>query len=77
LTLPEGVYERVDAPLASEWQELRDVDGVELECERHPGHWWPSAGKDIEAKDIQTWRCPSCAWSFRQGFAGRGGTPQY
>jgi hypothetical protein len=77
LELQEGVYELGDSGLRAEnWTEIRDLPGVELECGRHPGQWWPTAGKDVVFGDLQNWRCPSCAWAFRQGLAGTG-TPQF
>ncbi len=80
LTLPEGVYDHADERLAAEdWDALRDTPGVELECGRHPGRWWPSAGKmaGVAVGDLPSWRCPNCAWAFRQELSGRGGTPQF
>jgi hypothetical protein len=63
--------------LTQEWDELREAPGVEIECTRHPGRWWPTVGKDISLTEAQCWRCPNCAWAFRQGLADRGGTPQF
>jgi hypothetical protein len=66
---------RVD--LTTIWEELRGSPGVEIECSRHPGSWWPTAGKEVPLAGLDTWRCPTCAWAFRQGLEGRGGTPQF
>jgi hypothetical protein len=77
LTLPEGVYDHADVRLAPDWDVLREVEGVEVECKRHLDQWWPTAGMGIELGDLQTWYCPRCAWAFRQSLGGRGGTPQF
>ena len=67
--------DRID--LAAVWDELLKAPGVEIECSRHPGSWWPLERADVPPAELETWRCPSCAWAFRQGLAGRGGTPQF
>jgi hypothetical protein len=83
LSLVEGVYDVVgEADEArcigvrdaagrrvhtSDWDELRNVRGVEIECSRHPGQWWSTSGKNIAANTVQDWRCPDCAWAFRRG----------
>jgi hypothetical protein len=78
LSVPAGDYEvESDAIDASLWDELRAAPGVEIECSRHPGSWWPISRADVPLAELGTWRCPSCAWAFRQGLAGRGGTPQF
>jgi|GraSoiStandDraft_4_1057263.scaffolds.fasta_scaffold1493421_2 hypothetical protein len=78
LHVPEGVYDDGDGRLlAEDWTELRDMPGVELECRSHPDQWWPTAGKAIAFGDLRNWRCPNCAWAFRQGLAGTGGTPRF
>ena len=59
-----------------DWYELRDGCRVEIECARHPGRWWSTTGKNIAASEVENWRCPDCAWAFRQGFASRGGWPK-
>ena len=59
-----------------DWKQLREVPGVEIECDRHPDQWWSTAGKGIPAEAIRSWRCPDCAWSFRQKLGSTGGTPQ-
>jgi hypothetical protein len=78
LDVPAGDHQiekdEIDAAL---WDELRATPGVEIECARHPGSWWPIARADVPLAELETWRCPSCAWAFRQGLAGRGGTPQF
>jgi hypothetical protein len=55
---------RVSTP---DWDELREVRGVEIECSRHPGQWWSTSGKTIAADTLRDWRCPDCAWAFRRG----------
>jgi hypothetical protein len=72
-----GTSDAGEIDLTQDWDELRDGPGVEIECTRHPGRWWPTAGKDIPVDEVQSWRCPNCAWAFRQGLADRGGTPQF
>lgn len=62
---------------SQDWDEVRELPGVEIECSRHPGQWWPTADKHIPVNEVPNWRCPNCAWAFRQGLAGRGGTPQF
>lgn len=52
-----------------DWLALRELLGVEIECARHPGQWWPTRGKQIPVHDVQNWRCPNCAWAFRQAVA--------
>jgi hypothetical protein len=89
LTVAAGVY-RVDAggrsatsdtgagvDLAPIWVELRATPGVEIACPKHPETWWPTAGQDLPLEALETWRCPACAWAFREGLKGRGGTPQF
>ena len=66
---------RVD--LASVWDELRVTVGVEIECPRHPDRWWATAGRDLPAAELRTWRCPMCVWAFREGLKGSGGTPRF
>ena len=78
LGLAEGVYDFADGRLdMQDWNALREAPGVEIECARHPGQWWPTAGKHIDLGEVRRWRCPDCAWAFRQGLGGRGGTPQF
>lgn len=60
-----------------DWSELRGVLGVEIECARHPGQWWPTRGREIPADDVQYWRCPNCAWSFRQALRNSGNRPPF
>jgi hypothetical protein len=72
-----GTSDAGEHDFAQDWKKLCEVPGVEIECSRHPGLWWPTAGKDIPVNEIPTWRCPNCAWAFRQGLAGQGGTPQF
>lgn len=89
LAVAPGVY-RVDAgggsatgeagdrvDLAPIWDELRETAGAEILCPRHPDTWWPTAGQDLPLAGLETWRCPTCAWAFRAGLKGRGGTPQF
>jgi len=75
LAVEAGVYDAAD--LAPVWDELRSVDGVEIECPRHPDTWWPTAGRDLPLAELKTWRCPKCVWAFREGLKGSGGTPQF
>jgi hypothetical protein len=78
LSVPAGDHEVESGAVdASVWDELRAAPGVEIECSRHPGSWWPISRVDVPLAELGTWRCPSCAWAFRQGLAGRGGTPQF
>jgi hypothetical protein len=78
LPVAEGVYEHTDPRIdAIEWDQLSDTAGVEIECDRHIGQWWPTTGTTISGRDLPSWRCPTCAWSFRDQLAGRGGTPQF
>jgi hypothetical protein len=72
-----GTSEAGQHDFSRDWDELREVPGVEIECSRHPGLWWPTAGKNIRLNEVPTWRCRNCAWAFRQGLAGQGGTPQF
>jgi hypothetical protein len=67
--------DRVD--LAPIWEELRNSAQVEIECPRHSDTWWPVAGQDLPLAGLRTWRCQTCAWEFREGLKGRGGTPQF
>ena len=67
--------ERID--LAPVWDELRQARGVEIDCPRHTDTWWPTAGRDLPLTELRTWRCPMCAWAFREGLKGRGGSPQF
>src|SRR5262245_43676760 len=67
--------DRVD--LAPIWDELRRASRVEIECPRHPETWWPIAGQDLPLAGLRTWRCPTCAWTFREGLKGRGGSPRF
>jgi hypothetical protein len=66
---------RVD--LVPIWDELREAVGVEINCPRHPDDWWPTAGRDLPLTELRSWRCPMCAWAFRESLKGRGGTPQF
>lgn len=63
--------------LAPIWDELRENPGVEIDCPRHQETWWPTAGQDLPLTELSSWRCPMCAWAFREGLKGRGGTPQF
>jgi hypothetical protein len=69
------VGDRVD--LGSVWDDLRDAVGVEINCPKHPDAWWPTVGTDLPLSELSTWRCPACAWAFREGLKGRGGSPQF
>lgn len=77
----DGVHARNDAgdrvDLAPVWDELRRSPQVAIECPRHPDTWWPVAGLDLPLAGLATWRCPTCAWEFREGLKDRGGTPQF
>ena len=78
LAIPEGVYEHADERLAAiDWDQLRGAIGVELECDRHVGRWWPAAATTVTRAQLPDWRCPACARSFRAQLTGRGGTPQF
>jgi len=78
LDLADGVYDVSNGELDLErWDELREAAGVTIECDRHPGQWWPTAGKDIAAREVRSWRCPSCGWNFRKRVGSTGGTPQF
>ena len=78
LGLVEGIYDFADVQLDTQyWKVLREAVGVEIECDRHPGQWWPTAGKHIDLSEVRSWRCSDCAWAFRQGFNSAGGTPQF
>ncbi len=92
LAVPAGIYrvgaEAVEArredsetggslDLTSMWDDLRKVPGVEIECPKHSDRWWPTSANDISLAELTSWRCPMCAWEFREGLKGRGGTPQY
>ena len=63
--------------LAPFWDELRKSPQVAIECPRHSDRWWPTAGQEVPLAGLATWRCPTCAWEFREGLKGRGGTPQF
>jgi hypothetical protein len=54
-----------------DWNELRNISGVAIECSRHPGRWWPTFGENIAAAEVQDWRCPDCTPASRQGLSGR------
>jgi hypothetical protein len=58
-----------------DWNELRNIRGVAIECSRHPGRWWPTPRQDIAAAEVQDRRCPDGAWAFRQRLGK--GTPQF
>jgi hypothetical protein len=93
LSVLEGIYEVVGGAIdgrsigientaglrdyAHDWNELRDVLGVEIECARHPGQWWSTRGREIPVDDVQNWRCPNCAWSFRQALRNSGNRPPF
>lgn len=93
LSLPEGIYGVVGGAIDRQsigvvdaagvrdytlhWNELRQVIGVEIECARHPGQWWPTRGNEIQVNDLQYWRCPNCAWSFRQALRNAGNRPPF
>ena len=81
IRVPEGlVVEAGDYlvdDLGSVWDELYGAPGVEIECSRHPGTWWPTSGRDLPLAELRTWRCPKCVWAFRQGLKGSGGTPRF
>lgn len=91
LGLQEGVYDVVGGAIGGQsigiegagvrdtldWNELRGVLGVEIECARHPGQWWPTRGREIPVGDVQYWRCPNCAWSFRQALRNSGHRPPF
>ena len=93
LSLLEGIYEVVGGAIDGQriaiesacglggdtldWNELRGISGVEIECARHPGQWWPTRGREIPVDDVQYWRCPNCAWSFRQALRNTGNRPPF
>ena len=93
LSLLEGIYEVVGGAVGGQsigivdaaggrdhtldWNELRQVVGVEIECSRHPGRWWPTQAKEIPVDEVQYWRCPNCAWSFRQALRNAGNRPPF
>jgi hypothetical protein len=60
-----------------DWYELREAIGVELECARHRGRWWSTRGKEIPVDGVQSWRCPNCAWAFRQALGRSGNRPPF
>jgi len=67
--------DRVD--LTPIWDELRESPGLEIECPKHEGTWWPTAGEAVPLSGLESWRCPTCAWTFREGLKGRGGSPRF
>ena len=93
LSLLEGIYEvasrAIDGRSISiqdaaglrdytlDWNELREVVGVEIECARHPGQWSTTRGREIPMDDVQNWRCPNCAWAFRQALRNSGNRPPF
>jgi hypothetical protein len=60
-----------------DWNEVREVLGVEIECVRHPGRWWPTRGAEIPVDEVQSWRCLNCAWAFRQVLRTSGNRPPF